>query len=487
VFPYDSHQRYFAREIAPRLGPSRRFVGPVALARKRRLLAGARCVVIPSEVPETSSLVAMEALASGTPVVAAPVGALPEIVEHRRTGLLARGVAELAEAMRAVAATVDRRACRRAAEARFDVRAMTDRYLALYDEVRVGRRLARRRRDALPLTVEMRTTLTGIEALSVEWAALWERDDRATPFQHPAWLLPWYRVFQPRSGVVLVARRGTRAVGLVPLFTDDDANRRRVVSLAGAGVSDYRDAIVDGGDRDVAAALLAALTGQLEWELADFGELRAGSPLLDSPMPLGFSSIVTEGASCPVVALRPGEAPLAGIPVKQRERLAEARQRAALAGLRVEAVRPETLDELVDALFRLHAARWRRRGEPGVLSSPEVQRFHREAARALLAAGMLRMFGLRGDDGAWVAVVHGMAARRTAYAYISGFDRDADRLSPGLVVVGALVEAVEREGATALDFLRGGEAHKYRWGAVDRRLHRRWIERTAAVADRVGA
>ena len=39
---------------------------PMDPARKRRLLAGARCVLIPSTAPETSSLVAMEALASGT-------------------------------------------------------------------------------------------------------------------------------------------------------------------------------------------------------------------------------------------------------------------------------------------------------------------------------------------------------------------------------------------------------------------------------------
>ena len=52
---------------APRLGRNARFLGPIGFARKRRLLTAARCLLVPSLVPETSSLVAMEALACGTP------------------------------------------------------------------------------------------------------------------------------------------------------------------------------------------------------------------------------------------------------------------------------------------------------------------------------------------------------------------------------------------------------------------------------------
>lgn len=134
VFPYKEHERYFADCVRPLLDERRRFLGPLGFARKRRLLAEARCLLVPSLAPETSSLVTMEAFACGTPVVAFPAGALPEIVEHGRTGFLVEDVESMAKAIGAVG-SLDRALCRRAAEARFSVRRMTAAYLALYERL----------------------------------------------------------------------------------------------------------------------------------------------------------------------------------------------------------------------------------------------------------------------------------------------------------------------------------------------------------------
>ncbi|WP_137388453.1 glycosyltransferase family 4 protein [Rhodoligotrophos defluvii] len=136
VFDYPDHRRYFEEEVVPRLDHRRRFIGPVGFAQKQRLLAAARCVLVPSLAPETSSLVAREALAAGTPVVAMGTGALAETVEHGRTGFLVRDEQEMAAAIGGVA-EIDPAVCRAVAEARFSVEQMVARYLDLY------RRLAR--------------------------------------------------------------------------------------------------------------------------------------------------------------------------------------------------------------------------------------------------------------------------------------------------------------------------------------------------------
>ncbi len=131
VFPYLEHERYFAEQVAPRLDADRRYLGPVAGEAKAALLRQARCVLIPSTAAETSSLVAMEALASGTPVIAYRSGALPDIVEDGVTGFIVNDVGAMAEAIGRVDA-IDPAACRRAAERRFPLARTTAAYLDLY-------------------------------------------------------------------------------------------------------------------------------------------------------------------------------------------------------------------------------------------------------------------------------------------------------------------------------------------------------------------
>jgi glycosyltransferase involved in cell wall biosynthesis len=134
VFPYRSHQDYFRRTIRPRLDAMRRFVGPIGFSKKRRLLCQAKCLMIPSTVSETSSLVAMEALACGTPVIAFRSGALPEIIDHGRTGFLVSDVAEMSRALREVG-DLDPETCRRVARMRYSAQTMVARYLRLYQNL----------------------------------------------------------------------------------------------------------------------------------------------------------------------------------------------------------------------------------------------------------------------------------------------------------------------------------------------------------------
>lgn len=134
VFPYPSHEAHFRDAIAPRLTWRRRWIGAVEGARKQQLLAEASCVLIPAKARETSSLVAMEALAAGTPVIAYPSGALPEIVEDGRTGFLVESVEAMAAAIRR-AREIDPETCRATARARFSADRMVARYLTRYADL----------------------------------------------------------------------------------------------------------------------------------------------------------------------------------------------------------------------------------------------------------------------------------------------------------------------------------------------------------------
>lgn len=134
VFPYPEHDSYYKNEILPRLDQWRKHIGPIGTIRKRRLLSAAKCLLIPSIVAETSSLVAMEALACGTPVIAFPSGALPEIVQSGRTGFVVHNCEQMAEAIHK-SDRISPDLCRQIAKKRFSTARMTQQYLTLYSQI----------------------------------------------------------------------------------------------------------------------------------------------------------------------------------------------------------------------------------------------------------------------------------------------------------------------------------------------------------------
>jgi D-inositol-3-phosphate glycosyltransferase len=87
-----------------------RFLPPQAGTGLPTIFRAADVVAVPSH-NESFGLVALEAQACGTPVVAARVGGLPVAVADGRSGLLVpgHGAAEWADALRAVALTPGRR------------------------------------------------------------------------------------------------------------------------------------------------------------------------------------------------------------------------------------------------------------------------------------------------------------------------------------------------------------------------------------------
>ena len=133
------HRAYFDRAIAPSVDGDRvRYVGPVDDRAKNDWLGRCAALVMPIQWDEPFGIVMAEALACGTPVVAFERGAVPEVVDNGVTGFVCGDVAGMIAAVGRLH-TIDRQACRAAAEARFSARSLVDAYEALYFELHDAR------------------------------------------------------------------------------------------------------------------------------------------------------------------------------------------------------------------------------------------------------------------------------------------------------------------------------------------------------------
>jgi glycosyltransferase involved in cell wall biosynthesis len=124
-------ERFFTDEIQPHIdGEQIEFVGEVGGARKQHLFAQAYAFLMPITWPEPFGMVMVESLAAGTPVLAFPNGAAPEIVEHGTSGFLVSDEDEMA-AMVQRAGELTPENCRRSAE-RFSPHTVAAGYEAVY-------------------------------------------------------------------------------------------------------------------------------------------------------------------------------------------------------------------------------------------------------------------------------------------------------------------------------------------------------------------
>jgi len=115
-----------------------KYLGNVTEQKKRELLSNAKALVLPLLWSEPFGIVAIEALASGTPVITSPRGAMPEIITHKKDGFFCYNIGELKSAMKLINdGELNPKDCLEKAK-KFTVEIMTREYLKLYERIVYG-------------------------------------------------------------------------------------------------------------------------------------------------------------------------------------------------------------------------------------------------------------------------------------------------------------------------------------------------------------
>jgi len=126
---------YLKKKLSDRIT----YIGPVGGELKAMLLAKAKALIFPTQWCEAFGIVTIEAFASGTPVITTRNGAMPEIVDHGKTGFLCKDVDEMVGAIKKIG-SINPLDCLKRIEERFNYRRMASEYVAFYEDTLKGRR-----------------------------------------------------------------------------------------------------------------------------------------------------------------------------------------------------------------------------------------------------------------------------------------------------------------------------------------------------------
>jgi glycosyltransferase involved in cell wall biosynthesis len=127
---------YFESQIKPHLdGKLIEFLGEADVAAKNELFGNAMAMLFPIQWNEPFGLVMIEAMATGTPVLALPGGAVQEVVADNVSGWVCNGLDDMVAKARQVESAFDPASVRGYAEKHFSVERMVDDYAALYREI----------------------------------------------------------------------------------------------------------------------------------------------------------------------------------------------------------------------------------------------------------------------------------------------------------------------------------------------------------------
>jgi CelD/BcsL family acetyltransferase involved in cellulose biosynthesis len=224
------------------------------------------------------------------------------------------------------------------------------------------------------------------------------------------------------------------------------------------------------------------------WDAVDLRRLRSGDPAADAlatafgarEMAQGWTLNVEPEEVCPVATLPVGgsiDDYLGTLGKKERHEIRRKVRRAEAVGEVLLGDSPDPLADLPE-FIDLHQKRWGTDGLfPDTAGGAQSRVFFRRLFELFGADGRLSLSFLTVGGRRIAAGVSFQAADSLLY-YNAGVDPEAREMSPGVLMVERYVRRALDLGLRRIDFLRGDEAYKYEWGAVNEPIQRLLVRRT---------
>jgi CelD/BcsL family acetyltransferase involved in cellulose biosynthesis len=356
------------------------------------------------------------------------------------------------------------------------------------------------------MKLEWYTDALGLDALRPDWNALLQSSATNTIFLTWEWLRAWWDAFgSGRNLWVAVERDDAGQIrAVLPLFSQatpvdldsplpsinienpsapgNGSLTQTVHLVGGSEVSDYLDILAPAElNLEAWEMLINALSERESWSILDLRNLPAMSPSLGAVAELararGWSVQLSQEDVCPVLQLpSTWEAYLTTCLNKKQRHELRRKLRRAEQEAKVEWwwAGKNGLDAALDIFLQLHKAS---ASSKEAFMDQRMEGFFRAVARATADQDWLRL-GVLSFDGRPVASYLCFDYQGDRLVYNSGFETSSYReLSPGIVLVGYMIEDAIVRGCQCFNFLQGNERYKYEFGATDTAVMRLVIRR----------
>jgi len=300
------------------------------------------------------------------------------------------------------------------------------------------------------------------------WNQLLAQCDVNTVFQSYEWFDAWSRVQPPDQKLFfLVLRDAEGWVGFAPLMIARGPRGKRELQFAASTNADYLDFVLARRHDDAFALIGDFLRRHRHrWDVMYLRNLPLGSRsvtrLQASFERAGLHPVIESTISCPALVIRGREDEVRRLINKYslRRKVAGLEKRGKVV-FHACCTREET-EQNLEAFFDQHVGRWEGTASPSLFLRPEQREFFRQLVKTFSQTGEL-CFSRLDLDGRSIAYHLGFRRHGKLIWYKPSFDRAFAELSPGLVLIQALIGHALESGCEELDFTIGEEPFKERF------------------------
>jgi hypothetical protein len=333
-------------------------------------------------------------------------------------------------------------------------------------------------------TTEVLTDDSAFAALRDEWDELLDDSAQQVFFLRWNWNRLWWQYYAPtgsRLHLIVCRDAARRLIGLAPLYLRTGrifglAHFRELI-LLGMGIdlktSEHLDIIARrGAERSVAEAIATCLRRSREWDRLWLWQVPMESVMLPHLTDaFGRSLRVTVCDRAPHIDTSTDWATFkAGFGRSMRRNVEYYPRRLFKRYPSCVFARVQNacdLEPAMDALVRLHQARWQLQGEPGVFN-PSFEAFLREVMRDAFEKSRLVFWTLT-IDGTIEAALVGFLDNGVLHYFQKGFNPAYFNEDLGTAMLGLCVrDCFEDPAIRSFDFMGGGAAYKSLWARMSR-------------------